>query len=134
MESGLYLKFLSQLKINVAKKNLFFKITLNSQELYLVQLLKQRGIIRRFFSTHSTSYYKNQYVIYPNHTQFSNSNLRFVLFSRNADHITVSLKALLLINKASGASSFLLKTDRGLLTHQEAIKHRVGGILVGLLY
>lgn len=46
----------------------------------------------------------------------------------------MSLKALLLMNTASGGSSFLLKTDRGLLTHQEAIKQRVGGILFGLIY
>jgi ribosomal protein S8 len=134
MESGQYLKFLSHLKINVAKKNLFFKITLNKRELYFAQLLKQRGIIRRFFDAHTTQHARKMYIIYPNHTRFSNSNLRLVLFSRNADQIQVSLKALLLMNAASGGSSFLLKTDRGLPTHQEAIKQRVGGILFGLIY
>lgn len=134
MESGLYLKFLSQLRINIAKKNLFFKISLNNQEIDMMQLLTQKGVIRRFFKLHFNVNNKEMYIIYPNHTQLDNSNLRLILFSRNADHIKLSLNALKLINTASGASSYILKTNKGLLTHQEAIKYKTGGILICLLY
>jgi len=134
MESGLYLRFLSQLRINTAKKNLFFKISLGSQEIAMMRLLAQKGIIRRFFKLHNTTINKELYIIYPNHTLVDNSNLRLILFSTNADHIKISLNALKIINTASGASSYILKTNKGLLTHQEAIRFKTGGVLVCLLY
>jgi len=134
MESGLYLKFLAQLRINIAKKNIFFKIALSNQEIDMMQLLTQKGVIRRFFKLHHTINNKELYIIYPNHTQNDNSNLRLILFSRNADHLKLSLNALKLINTASGASSYILKTHKGLLTHQEAIQYKTGGVLVCLLY
>jgi ribosomal protein S8 len=134
MESGLYLKFLSQLRINIAKKNLFFKISLNSQEIAMMRLLTQKGVIRRFFKLHNTTTDKELYIVYPNHSLADNSNLRLILFSNNADTIKLSLNALKLINTASGASSYILKTHKGLLTHQEAIQYRTGGVLVCLLY
>lgn len=134
MESGLYLKFLAHLRINIAKKNLFFKIALNNQEIAMVQLLTQKGVIRRFFKLHINTNNKEMYIVYPNHTLLDNNNIRLVLFSRNADSLKLSLNALKLLNTASGASSYILKTDKGLLTHQEAIKYKTGGILVCLLY
>ena len=134
MESGLYLNFLSHLRINIAKKNLFFKIALNNQEIAMMQLLTQKGVIRRFFKLHITTNNKEMYIVYPNHTLADNNNIRLVLFSRNADSLKLSLNALKLINTASGASSYILKTHKGLLTHQEAIRYKTGGILVCLLY
>jgi len=71
--------------------------------------------------------------VYPNHTLLSDSNLRLVIFNKNADHLTITLNALKIINLASGASSYILKTDKGLLTHQDAIKHKVGGVLLCLI-
>lgn len=133
MEAGLCIKFLSQFRINVAKKNLFFKISLNEQELRLIQLLTKQGTVRRFFKLHKTVGFRDMYLIYPNHTIAINNNLQITLFNRKADHITVSLSALKLINQATGSSSFVLKTDKGLLTHQDAIKYKVGGILLCLL-
>lgn len=134
MESGVHLKFLSQLRINIAKKNLFFKISISKQELQMMKLLTTRGIIRRYFKLHSDLVDRDLYLIYPNHTRRDNGNLRLVLFSKNADQISLTLQSLKIINLASGASSFILKTNKGLLTHQEAIKYKVGGILLCLLY
>lgn len=134
MEANLYIKLLSHLRLNIAKKNLFFKILINNQELDMIRLLTQRGIVRRFFKLHTRLNTKNLYIVYPNHTLLSNSNLRVKLFNRNADHITLTLHALKLLNHASGTSSFVLKTNKGLLTHQEAIKYQLGGVLVCLIY
>ena len=133
MESGLCIKFLSPLRINTAKKNLFFKIAINKQELRLLHLLTKRGTVRRFFKLHRTINGKELYIIHPNHTLLTNSNSRVVLFNRRADHLTLSLYALKLINHSTGLSNFILKTDKGLITHQDAIKYHVGGILLCLI-
>jgi ribosomal protein S8 len=121
MESGLCIKFLSQLRINVAKKNLFFKISINKYELQLLNLLMRRGIG------------KELYMIYPTHTMTRAANLNLILFNRKADHIVLTLSSLKILSLSSGASSFVLKTDKGLLTHQEAIKNKVGGVLLCLI-
>lgn len=134
IESGLYIHLLAQLRINTAKRNFFFKISIGSKELDMLELLTQKGIIRRFYKLHKAVGDRNSYLVYPNYTRLANSNLRLVLFSRNADHIRITLSAIKMLNKASGASSFILKTDRGLLTHQEALKRKVGGVLVCLIY
>jgi ribosomal protein S8 len=133
MESGLCIKFLSQLRINVAKKNLFFKISINKYELQLLNLLMRRGIVRRYFKLNYTSGGKELYMIYPNHTMTRAANLNLILFNRKADHIVLTLSSLKILSLSSGASSFVLKTDKGLLTHQEAIKNKVGGVLLCLI-
>jgi ribosomal protein S8 len=133
MESGAYLNLLAQLKINIAKKNLFFKISISKHEIQMLRLLTQKGIVRRFFKLHPTTVNRELYLVYPNHTLLSDSNLRLVIFNKNADHLTITLNALKIINLASGASSYILKTDKGLLTHQDAIKHKVGGVLLCLI-
>jgi len=133
MEAGLCIKFLSQLRINVAKKNLFFKIAINKRELQLLSLLTRRGIVRRYFRLNHTTGGRELYMIYPNHTITRSTNLGVVLFNRKADHIVIPLSSLKLLSLSSGASSFILKTDRGLLTHQDAIKYKVGGVLFCLI-
>lgn len=134
MESGVGVHLLSQLKINTAKRNFFFKISLGFKDLEMLRLLISKGVIRRFYKIHQTVQGRNLYMVHPNYTQLGNSNLRLVLFTRNADHITVTLRALHLLNKATGSSSFIIKTDRGILTHQEALRLRVGGVLLCFVY
>ena len=134
MESSQYLHLISQLKINTAKRNFFFKICLGSKNLEMVNLLLQKGLIRRFYKLHKMGFEKHLYLIYPNYTRLINTNQRLVLFARNADHITLTTHALRLLAKGCGSSNFVLKTDKGLLTHQEALRLNTGGILICFIY
>lgn len=56
----------------------------------------------------------------------------FKVISTPAKLFHVSLKALNLLDKRIGDSLFLVSTTRGVLTHQDAIKFRIGGIILGL--
>jgi ribosomal protein S8 len=134
MESGLYVYLLSQLRINTAKHNFFFKVSIGVRDVEMLNLLVSRGIVRRFYKLHVTKTNKLMYLIYPNYTRLNNTNLKLTSLARNKGHISMTLNALKIINIASGGSSFILKTTKGLLTHQEAIKAGLGGVVVCFIY
>jgi|688.fasta_scaffold143995_2 ribosomal protein S8 len=134
MESGLYVYLLSQLRINTAKHNFFFKVSIGVRDVEMLNLLVSRGIVRRFYKLHVTKTNKLMYLIYPNYTKLNNTNLKLTPLARNKGHISMTLNALKIINIASGGSSFILKTTKGLLTHQEAIKAGLGGVVVCFIY
>jgi len=134
MESGLYVYLLSQLRINTAKHNFFFKVSIGVRDVEMLNLLVSRGIVRRFYKLHLAKANKYSYLIYPNYTRLNNTNLRLTPLTRNKGHTSMTLNALKIINIASGGSSFILKTTKGLLTHQEAIKHSLGGVVVCFIY
>ena len=134
MESGLYVYLLSQLRINTAKHNFFFKVSIGVRDVEMLNLLVSRGIVRRFYKLHVTKTNKLMYLIYPNYTKLNNTNLKLTSLARNKGHISMTLNALKIINIASGGSSFILKTTKGLLTHQEAIKAGLGGVVVCFIY
>jgi ribosomal protein S8 len=134
MESGLYVYLLSQLRINTAKHNFFFKVSIGVRDVEMLNLLVSRGIVRRFYKLHATKTNKFLYLIYPNYTKLNNTNLKLTPLARNKGHISMTLNALKIINIASGGSSFILKTTKGLLTHQEAIRAGLGGVVVCFIY
>jgi ribosomal protein S8 len=134
MESGLYVYLLSQLRINTAKHNFFFKVSIGVRDVEMLNLLVSRGIVRRFYKLHVTKTNKLMYLIYPNYTKLNNTNLKLTPLARNKGHISMTLNALKIINIASGGSRFILKTTKGLLTHQEAIKAGLGGVVVCFIY
>jgi ribosomal protein S8 len=100
----------------------------------MLRLLTRKGLIRRFYRLHQAKTNKNSYLIYPNYTRLTNTNLRLVMFARHKGGATLTLTALRIINCASGSSNFVLKTGKGLITHQEAIKLGIGGILVCFIH
>lgn len=134
MESGLYVYLLSQLRINTAKHNFFFKVSIGVRDVEMLQLLTNRGIVRRFYKLHVTKTNKHLYLVYPNYTRLNNTNLRLTPLTRNRGHTSITLNALKIIDIASGGSSFILKTTKGLLSHQEAISKGLGGVVVCFIY
>ena len=70
----------------------------------------------------SPSFYKNT----PNY-----KNIRYV--STPSKKHTVSLRALRMLHTALKASILILSTSYGLVTHTEAIKLKVGGIIICVL-
>jgi ribosomal protein S8 len=134
METRSLIKFISQLKIQTAKKSLYFDVYLTTESVKLARILKAKGIIR-VMKPFSRSYAKGlKYRVFPNHTLLTNTNTRVALFSRNTPHLTVSLNGLKLIDYGCGNSTLLLETPKGLMTHQEALIHKTGGELFAYIY
>ena len=46
----------------------------------------------------------------------------------------LSLKSLNLINKTLKASVLILSTDKGILTHREALKFKIGGLALCVVH
>jgi ribosomal protein S8 len=55
------------------------------------------------------------------------------VYSRAFNPIRISFKALLVLTTNTYASHLILNTPKGLITHREAIRHRVGGVLVAVI-
>lgn len=58
---------------------------------------------------------------------------KITIYSRAFNPIRISFKALLVLTTNTYASHLILNTPKGLITHREAIRHRVGGILVAVI-
>jgi len=52
------------------------------------------------------------------------------LISTPSKTFTVKLKALLIIQKSLGGSLLLLETSKGIITHKEAVRLKIGGKLL----
>lgn len=61
-------------------------------------------------------------------------NKNFKLISTPSRTYYISFKTLLLLNKRSGASLYILSTSKGIITHKEAIKKNLSGFLLGFFY
>ena len=57
----------------------------------------------------------------------------FKIVSTPSKPQTISLKALNISTKSIGKSLIILETDRGIITHMEAIKYNIGGRVLGVI-
>lgn len=120
-----YSHFLNQVILCSKRKGLFFDSPITNKTKKLAQLLLDLNVIRRFFRTHDENYR-----VFPAYTRYRKFNRSFKLYSRVSGKIILSYKALRLLNLSSPHSYYILETGIGLMTHKEAIKHRVGGVLL----
>lgn len=84
-------------------------------------LLKRQGSLRRHL-VFSLYYYKQ--TTFFKHMQ---------LISTISKKFTVSLKALTILNKSLKNSILLLETSQGIITHKDALRLRIGGLILCLI-
>ena len=123
-----YVYLLSHLRLAVAKKNFFFRLTLNPESLRLLTLLVNLRLVRRFSKMQGTTYR-----IFPNYSKYGNPVKNLKTYYRLRNPILVKLRSLVLINKSLGASSIILETSGGVMTQKEAFRRKLGGILVCII-
>jgi ribosomal protein S8 len=56
------------------------------------------------------------------------------LISTPSRTLFVSYKALRLLSKRTGLATYLISTSLGILPHKEALRKRIGGILLGFVF
>lgn len=117
------------LNINVLHKNLIFKINYTKKIINFVNVLKKFNIIHKFIIIKNNNrFFIKIYIFYYKNKKIGSN---FKLISKPSKSFPISLKALKLLSLRSGNSIFLISTPEGILSHQNAIKKKIGGLLVG---
>jgi ribosomal protein S8 len=119
----------------LAQRNPQSKIVYTRKTIMIVQILAEIGCIHRFIITNNKQLKHSNYTIWLtiflyNNTPFFKS---FRLLSTPSKHYTISYKALRILTSSIGASTIVLSTSTGLITHNDALKKRVGGLLLYIL-
>jgi ribosomal protein S8 len=114
-----------------SKKMPRITVKLTTKSLSIIKLLYSVRIIQNYVITTQNNvkcitfcsyYYKG--VPYFSH---------FKVVSTPSKTQTVSFKALRVINKSLGNSILLLETDKGIVTHIDAISYGIGGRVLGVI-
>ena len=119
----------------LAQRNPQSKIVYTRKTMMIVQILAEIGCIHRFIITNNKQLKHSNYTIWLtiflyNNTPFFKS---FRLLSTPSKHYTISYKALRILTSSIGASTIVLSTSRGLITHNDALEKRIGGLLLYIL-
>jgi ribosomal protein S8 len=128
-----YAYTINMVNINAAKKNLTFNILFTRKVIKLLAFFKKSGVICDYKILLTTekrpvirvflSYYKNLPL-----------NKNFKLLSRPSRTFYMSLKALRFVAKRVGSAVYIISTDKGLMSHDDAILAKRGGILIGFFF
>ena len=120
-----YAYVLSQLNMNIAKRKLFVDLYITKKGLRLIELLEKLNLIKSFYKINKTIFRIN--FLYTRNYKLKRS---LFLYLRKGDSLHLTLKSIKILNLNMRFSYLLLETDKGLLTHKEAIYHKVGGRLL----
>lgn len=120
-----YVFFSNHLKIAIAQRNFCFNVHVNEKVLKFIHIFRKLNIIRRLIKLGPKTY-RIYIPWYNNHPRLK--SLKF--YSLGAHPLRLSHASLLLLNTHTHNSHIILSTSRGLLTHREALKYHLGGILI----
>lgn len=130
MQKIYYISYiLNLININKAKKNLSFFILFTVKNYHFVKILKKFNVIYdyRLLKKNKFNYIQITLFFYKNKPVCHH----FKLISHQSKIIVISYKSLLLLNKKTSSSVFLLSTSKGIISNKEAINYKIGGILLG---
>lgn len=125
MITNRYAYTINHLKIALARKALYFVIQNNRQTRKLLTLLRDLNLLRRFYRISDT-----HLKVYPRYNKKSRYTMSIKNYYRNNTHLFVKYQALRVLHLSTMASTFILDTSKGLITHQRALDLKIGGVLV----
>ncbi len=120
---------INMINVNSAKKNLAFNMVFTKKISPLLHIFKKYGLIRNYtINVTSKGLVARVYLsFYKNNPLCKN----FKLISKPGNTYYISLRALYLVSKRTKNSIFILSTNKGLITHNEAILQKIGGVVIG---
>ena len=120
---------INSININKIQKNLYFYIFFTRKNIYFLNFLKNFNFIHKYVlvKKNGLTFLKIYIYYYKNKSTCST----FKLLSKPSKRFLISYKALKLLHKRSGCSIYLISTSKGLLSHHDAIKNKIGGFVVG---
>lgn len=95
----------------------------------LVQVLKDINIIRRYYKLSG-----NTYRVFPAYTKWRVKHRPIATFTRVNHELRFTLRALRIVNINCKHSYYILHTDQGIMTHHDALKLKIGGKLLAVVY
>ena len=87
------------------------------------------NIIRRYYKVSGS-----MYRVFPAYSRARRRVRDYKTYTRVNGRIRLQLKALRLLNINTPHSYYILDTDKGLITHKEALKLKTGGLLLMIIY
>ena len=118
------ISLINEIELNAKKKNLFFNCLLTKKKLRLIKLLKNKAIVKNYTRLKFNLYRIS--LVYSRQTFLVRQKL---FFPKKKIQLTLSLQALKKLTFNLKSSFLILETTKGLITHNEALKLRLGGSL-----
>lgn len=122
---------LNHLILNSNKKKLNFEILYTKKNIRLVYFLNKIGLIKNYFCFTKNQFYKIK--IFIAFYKFLPICKNLKLLSTPSRSFYVSYKALSLLHNRTLDSLLILSTSRGLITHLDALKLKIGGKILFLI-
>ena len=119
------MKLLVLFKLSIISKKKYFIIKSNKKTNMLLKKLIQCNLINS-----STEISKNLIKLSPNPIFFLFKPTNFKILYKPSKRIKITVKSLQRLKKFKNSNFFLLSTNYGILTNQEAIQKKVGGFLI----
>lgn len=107
---------------------MYFEIQMTTKLKRLASLLLSLNVLRRFHRVSGSNYR-----VFPAYTRYRRYCRDFQTYARKNGRIRLQIKAIRILNINTPHSYYLLDTNRGLITHKEAIKFNVGGLLLAII-
>ena len=116
----------------LAQKNPYSKIIYTKKIFTIVKMLSEIGCINKFLLISSNTNNPNKYnilltILFYNNIPFFSS---FRLLSTPTKKFTITHTALKTLSPSLGLSTIILSTSAGLITHKQALKKSIGGLLL----
>jgi len=117
------------ININKLKKNLHFNIFFTKKNLLFINFLKNFSFINKYYIIKmKNKFYIKIYLYYYKNKIISNN---FKILSTPSKSFFLSYKSLRLLSKRTSSSIFILSTDKGILSHKQALNQKLGGLVLG---
>lgn len=117
-------------RINVAQKKIYFDMLVTRRILPILTLFCKLNVIRRFYFLKTETSFSRKVRVFPFYSKLQACGAAIKLHFRKVRPVSIQLKALKLLSKRSGSSSLILNTSSGIMTHHEAMKFGIGGVLL----
>lgn len=128
-----YSYVMNNINIKASHKTLKITIHYSRKAVLLLKALFLLGAINNYYF-HLSQHNKKMLTIRPAYYNKLPLTKNFRILSTPSKTLFISYKALRLLKKRVGVASYIISTSYGLLTHREALKKKIGGILIGFFF
>jgi len=124
-----YCYFFNHLKLARARKDYFFIIRASVKTKSVLRIFYKLNLIRRF-----TFMGNSRCCVFPTYTRSGQPIRSLKNYYRAVNPIFIKKHSLLLMRRSLGATTILLETSHGLITHNDALSLGIGGIMVCIIW
>ena len=123
---------INHLNILLSRKQKFVQIFLTKKTLRLVRVFYRNDVIKNYIIIEKTvknrkvKFIRFSALFFKNESYFKGARV----VSTPSNRHTISLKGLKTLKKISGTSLIMLETSRGIISHLDALKFGVGGLIL----